>query len=212
MIPLAVLAAGAGALLVLSGLRGQSVGNLLRDALSGTGGASGGTTGTGTTGTGTGTTGTGDTGTSGTGTPRGMRRIVEPPPDRGIVAGGEGTDDDGTGTSRSLADLDPLLSRPLARLISDARAAGYDVSIISGRRTRAKQEKLWREALAKYGDPEIADNHVARPGTSRHERGLAADLGYSAGAQTWVHANASRYGLWFRMAWEPWHIEPRRIT
>jgi hypothetical protein len=36
---------------------------------------------------------------------------------------------------------------------------------------------LWAEALVKYRDPEVADDWVARPGRSLHEKGLAVDLG-----------------------------------
>lgn len=67
---------------------------------------------------------------------------------------------------------------------------------------------MWADALKKYGDPEIADNWVARPGHSNHEKGLAADLAYAdAAAKAWVHQHAKEYGLQFPMANEDWHIE-----
>lgn len=90
-----------------------------------------------------------------------------------------------------------------------ARAAGFDVSITSGYRSPERQQQLWDAALKKYGDPEIADNWVARPGKSNHGKGIAADLGFSnAAARQWAHANAARFGLHFPMEWEPWHVEP----
>lgn len=80
--------------------------------------------------------------------------------------------------------------------------------ITSGYRSEDVQRGLWEAALAKYGDPEIADNWVARPGTSNHNRGGAVDLKYlDPAAQEWVHANAASFGLHFPMAHEPWHIE-----
>lgn len=87
-------------------------------------------------------------------------------------------------------------------------AAPGKIKINSGKRTREHQERLWQEALAKYGDPEIADNWVARPGNSRHETGIAADLGYVDDAlRQWAHENAAKFGLHFPLSNEPWHIE-----
>jgi hypothetical protein len=51
------------------------------------------------------------------------------------------------------------------------------VRVLSGFRSRAQQSVLWADALATYGDPELADDWVAPPGFSMHERGLAVDLG-----------------------------------
>ena len=56
-------------------------------------------------------------------------------------------------------------------------AAGGRVRVVSGWRSPERQTQLWSAALQEYGDPEVADNWVARPGTSMHERGLAVDLG-----------------------------------
>lgn len=80
--------------------------------------------------------------------------------------------------------------------------------ITSGYRSPEVQEKLWSDAVAKYGDEEIADNWVARPGQSNHNHGGAVDLNYmDPAAKEWVHANAGKFGLNFPMKWEPWHIE-----
>lgn len=71
--------------------------------------------------------------------------------------------------------------------------------IVSGFRTRAEQAALF---AAKPG-------LAAPPGSSNHELGLAADLGYSsedaAGA---AHARAPSCGLEFPVSYEPWHVEP----
>lgn len=71
-------------------------------------------------------------------------------------------------------DLHPLLQTSLDRLLVASRGA---VVVVSGRRTTEQQAELWAGAMGRYGDPEIADDWVARPGTSMHERGLAVDLG-----------------------------------
>lgn len=70
--------------------------------------------------------------------------------------------------------LHPLLQTSLNRLLAASRGA---VGVTSGRRNSEQQAELWAGAVAHYGDPEIADDWVARPGTSMHERGLAVDLG-----------------------------------
>jgi secretion/DNA translocation related TadE-like protein len=71
--------------------------------------------------------------------------------------------------------------------------------IVSGFRTRAEQAALFEEK------PELA----APPGSSNHELGLAADLGYpSAWAERAAHARAPACGLEFPVPFEPWHVEP----
>lgn len=96
-------------------------------------------------------------------------------------------------------------NKALQKMIADS---GHKVSITSGKRDPQKQKDLWAKALKKYGDPEIADNWVARPGTSKHESGLAADLKFADDAtKKWFHQNAAKYGLYFPMSHEPWHIQ-----
>lgn len=88
-------------------------------------------------------------------------------------------------------------------------ASGGKIKVTSGKRSNAKQSQLWAAALKKYGDPEIADNYVARPGTSHHEQGIAADLHFvDPATRQWAHSVAGQYGLYFPMGHEPWHVEP----
>ncbi len=79
-----------------------------------------------------------------------------------------------TGSSPDVDGLHPLLKAAVDRLI---RASAGAVHVVSGLRSTAHQAELWSDAVAKYRDPEIADDWVARPGTSMHEKGLAVDLG-----------------------------------
>lgn len=98
-----------------------------------------------------------------------------------------------------------VFNKALNRMIA---ASGGKIKIKSGKRTHERQQQLWNEALKKYGDPEIADNWVARPGHSRHEIGLAADLEYAdAAAKAWAHETSKQYGLEFPLSNEDWHVE-----
>lgn len=94
--------------------------------------------------------------------------------------------------------VDPLASRLLALL----ELFGGRVLIHSGRRSYAEQRVLWNTYLA-------GGNLAARPGTSLHERGAAADLRVVDGSVSWpdVHAVAATYGLRFPIAGEAWHVE-----
>ena len=96
--------------------------------------------------------------------------------------------------------MNPLMDARLRALIA---AAPGRVTVTSGARTRAQQQKLYDDYLAGTG------NLAAKPGTSLHEKGLALDLGFENDAtRRWVHANASRFGLVFPIKSEPWHAEP----
>jgi hypothetical protein len=97
----------------------------------------------------------------------------------------------------NLGMLNPAFHHQLDRLAAAARAAGHHIAVMSGFRSHAHQWALWR-------GPHRA-GFVARPGHSRHESGLAADL---TGDLGWVHQHAREYGLHFPMSWENWHIEP----
>lgn len=82
----------------------------------------------------------------------------------------------------------------LAKMFAD----NPKLSLTSGFRTRAEQEKLYREK------PHLA----AKPGSSKHEKGLAADIGPSS-EYGWIAKNLSKYGLSLPMpSKEPWHVQP----
>lgn len=116
------------------------------------------------------------------------------------------TSDNDLGGAEDSEGLNIQFESALNRMIAES---GGKISITSGRRSNQRQQELWQQALAKYGDPEIADNWVARPGTSNHEKGTAADLKYADdAAREWAHSNAGLYGLQFPLSNEAWHIEP----
>lgn len=106
-------------------------------------------------------------------------------------------------SATTASGLHPLLERAVQRLLS---AAGGRVSLVSGWRSSQKQSELWAAAVARYRDPEIADDWVARPGTSMHERGLAVDL---AGDVEHAAELVRSLGLPLHrpLSHEPWHFE-----
>ena len=110
-----------------------------------------------------------------------------------------------TGTGET-AHLDPALLRAVTLAQAEASRAGVELTITSGWRSRAEQRALFEAAVAKYGSERAASRWVLPPGRSRHERGLAVDIGPSAGA-AWLERHGVRFGLCRRYDNEPWHFE-----
>ena len=103
-----------------------------------------------------------------------------------------------TSSAVDVSLVDPFASR-LLRLLE---LFGGRVLIVSGRRSYAEQQQLWEAYLA-------GGALAARPGTSPHERGAAADLRIVDSTVTWreVHLAASTYGLTFPIPGEDWHTQ-----
>ena len=99
----------------------------------------------------------------------------------------------------------PLRSR-LLKAMAAAKRAGVVITITSGRRSAAKQQKLLDEAIEKYGSYKAATRWVLPPEYSAHVKGKAVDIGPAAG-QRWLNANGWRYGVCRRYDNEPWHFE-----
>lgn len=106
--------------------------------------------------------------------------------------------------------LDDAFATNLAAMMQDAPPGIRDgLQIGSGYRSVERQRQLW-EASDKTG------KMVAPPGRSYHNKGQAVDLWYNGTrldkapkeVRDWVHDNASKYGMYFPMGYEPWHIEP----
>lgn len=107
--------------------------------------------------------------------------------------------------------LDPALLRALRSAGTAARRDGVQLDVDSGWRSRAYQRQLFREAVAKYGSAREASEWVARPGSSVHESGKAADIG-GPGAAAWLARHGASYGLCRIYRNEPWHVELRATT
>ena len=110
----------------------------------------------------------------------------------------------GGGTFKSSAgsisgDIVGLKNVFLTRLAAWNGALGGRYWVNSGYRSIAEQWRLWN-ASDKTG------KMVAYPGRSKHNFGIAADL--APGTTAAHRAYASRFGLYFPMSYEPWHIQP----
>lgn len=119
------------------------------------------------------------------------------------------------------AEIDPTLFAPAVATSTEGLVPGLEravqvlieasdgsVQLVSGWRSPTRQRQLWSGALARYGDPEVADDWVARPGHSMHERGLAVDLGGDLDRAAVLVAQLG-LPLYRPLANEPWHFELR---
>jgi len=92
----------------------------------------------------------------------------------------------------------------MVRLAKTARDGKAVLHVNYGKRSRAEQTVLWN----KYGPP-----RAARPGTSRHETGLAADVVFerarwrNIGDSPAMRAAMKKNGLCLPVPNEKWHIE-----
>jgi len=116
--------------------------------------------------------------------------------------GGATREDAITGMNKSFSDA--LLSLYNAAPPEVQRELGLN----SAYRNAAIQQQLWDKS-------DKTGRNVAPPGKSRHQFGEAADLyGFgltkdqvSQATKDWVTQNAQKYGLFFPMEHEPWHIQ-----
>ena len=125
-----------------------------------------------------------------------------------------------------LVKLRPAAAAAWRAMIARARADGVAIIPISGFRTAAYQDLLFRKAVAKYGSEENAVRWVARPGQSEHQTGLAIDLGEAENPKAdveasfeetrafqWLQKNAAAFGFELSyprnnsrgVNYEPWH-------
>jgi hypothetical protein len=99
------------------------------------------------------------------------------------------------------ANMDPAFASALQQFMA---ASNGLVRPGSGYRSYEEQAQLYDDY--RRGKPGQA--RAAPPGRSKHNHGFAMDLQYGPGGEEWAHANAGRFGLFFPMGDEPWHIEP----
>jgi hypothetical protein len=108
----------------------------------------------------------------------------------------------------AVANLDPRLLGALRQAAADAAVDGLELVVNSGWRSPEYQERLLRQAVAKYGSKRSAARWVATAGTSSHVAGHAVDIGPAAAA-AWLSRRGARYGLCRIYRNEPWHYEWR---
>jgi D-alanyl-D-alanine carboxypeptidase len=109
-------------------------------------------------------------------------------------------------SSQLLAMLDPLLLNAIQDAARNAQSEGIDIRITSGWRSRGFQQRLFDDAVRRYGSVEIAQQFVASPDVSKHVVGEAVDIAGN-GASDWLIRNGPRFGLCQIYANENWHFE-----
>ena len=108
----------------------------------------------------------------------------------------------------AVAKLDLALRHALRQAATAAERDRVVFYVDSGWRSSKYQERLLREAIAKYGSEREAARWVATPTTSAHVSGDAVDIG-PAGATAWLSRHGTEYGLCQIYRNEPWHYELR---
>ncbi len=108
----------------------------------------------------------------------------------------------------AIANLDARLRGALREAAADASGDGIPFYVNSGWRSPEYQNRLLREAIAKYGSEAEAARWVATADTSAHVSGNAVDIGPTRAA-AWLSQHGARYGLCQIYRNEPWHYELR---
>lgn len=118
-------------------------------------------------------------------------------------------------------------AKALETFFAAAKKQGHDLLFVSGYRSHALQTAVYNRYVGSLGQAE-ADRVSARPGTSEHQTGLAADVGTidrmceletcfgDTPAGKWIAKNAHDYGFIVRYpkgkesitgySYEPWHL------
>lgn len=91
-----------------------------------------------------------------------------------------------------------------------AKLAGFNIRITSGFRSQQLQERLFNNAVKKYGSKNEASKWVLPKDVSHHPWGIAIDVNYPGDrkAVKWLEDNGSSFGLCRVYENEWWHFEP----
>jgi zinc D-Ala-D-Ala carboxypeptidase len=106
----------------------------------------------------------------------------------------------------AIGRLDPHLLAAVQNAANAAFVDGITMTINSGWRSPEFQQHLLDDAVQMYGSFDAARQYVQTPAMSKHVIGQAVDVG-GVGADQWLIANGSRYGLCQIYANELWHFE-----
>lgn len=142
-----------------------------------------------------------------------------PEVDPGALAVGPGATDSWSGylpddttitpfdtSSQLIARLNPALLTAIQDAARSARTQGIDITITSGWRSKGFQQRLFDDAVRRYGSLEMAQQFVASPEVSKHVLGEAVDIA-GDGASDWLIRNGPQFGLCQIYANENWHFE-----
>lgn len=100
-----------------------------------------------------------------------------------------------------------LLEKNLAgRLSALAKDCGAVLKITEGKRSTERQEALYNQYLAYKRTGKGNIKMAAKPGTSKHEYGIAADTSTQP-VRSMNNSQLAKYGLHKPIKSEPWHIE-----
>jgi hypothetical protein len=112
-------------------------------------------------------------------------------------------------SEESIEALAPVLRGRLRKAMAAAKAQGVPMRINSGRRSAAKQQRLFDEAIKKYGSYKAAIRWVLPPDKSEHVHGRAVDIAPQS-AMAWLERTGWKYGICRVYDNEPWHFEALR--
>lgn len=112
--------------------------------------------------------------------------------------GGAAPQNTGSTVERQGKPIGGHIAKQFDEMVAAAKKDGVNITITSGKRSRAEQERLY--AAYKNGTGNLA----AKPGTSNHESGDALDLGPPS-AYGWLKQNAGKFGFKNTIPSEPWH-------
>jgi D-alanyl-D-alanine carboxypeptidase len=132
----------------------------------------------------------------------------------GLIHGRSGGDQPANGNHRTpfndnrptIGNLDPDLLDAIRAAARDAQDDGVGLVITSGWRSRAHQQRLYDEAVSRYGSEQEARRYVSTPDASAHVTGDAVDIG-PTDADDWLSQHGADYGLCQIFANEIWHFE-----
>lgn len=102
--------------------------------------------------------------------------------------------------------LRPDLAAALRSATEAAAHQGFSLVVTSGFRSWQAQQRLFDQAVRRYGGAVEAARWVLPPERSQHVQGAAVDVGDRAAAG-WLEANGSTWGLCRRYENEWWHFE-----
>ncbi len=111
---------------------------------------------------------------------------------------GRGSDGHYAGGGEVSGDTQGLNADFLKRLTAWSAYVGQPFVVGSGYRSMAEQKVLYDKWMRRVPGQAMA----AKPGSSNHNYGLAAD------GPRWGGKNPGKFGLVYPMSWEPWHVEP----